>query len=370
MTSDITPIVMPKWGLAMQEGDLTTWLVEDGSQVEQGTEIAEIETTKIANVFEASITGTIHHVAQIGETLPVGALIAVMSAEGTNTDEIKAFITEFQSNFVPEETDSDTGPEPKRLSVGEIELSYLDVGPDDGDAIFLIHGFGADSNGWLFNQTALSEHMRTISVDLPGHGKSSKRVGEGSIQGLAQIISQMLDELNLQRVHLVGHSLGGGIALALAERADVTSLSLIAPAGVGAEINGDFLNGFLTAKRRKALQPVLQLLVADPELIGREMVEDVLKLKRLDGVPEALQTLIDANFQGNRQQHDLRPSLSLKPTLVLWGEKDAIIPSSQALQMPEECTVKLIPDAGHIPQMEASNDINDAILDHVKATNQ
>ena len=79
--SDIQPIVMPKWGLAMEEGALTSWLVAEGAQVGKGQEIAEIETSKIANVFESPASGTVRRlVAKEGDVLPVGSLRAVMAA--------------------------------------------------------------------------------------------------------------------------------------------------------------------------------------------------------------------------------------------------------------------------------------------------
>ena len=78
--SEIQPIIMPKWGLAMEEGALTSWLVQSGSEVEKGKEIAEIETSKLANVFESPVSGTLRRlVAKEGDVLPVGALLAVLA---------------------------------------------------------------------------------------------------------------------------------------------------------------------------------------------------------------------------------------------------------------------------------------------------
>jgi pyruvate dehydrogenase E2 component (dihydrolipoamide acetyltransferase) len=90
----------------------------------------------------------------------------------------------------------------------------------------------------------------------------------------------------LERVHLVGHSLGGLVAatVALEHPERVRSLTLVAGAGLGEEINRDYVEGFVSASSRRELKPVLQLLFADESLITRQLVEDVLKYKRIDGV--------------------------------------------------------------------------------------
>ena len=78
--SSIKPITMPKWGLAMEEGALARWAVEEGAEIAAGQEIMDIETTKIANVFESPVAGVLRKkVVAEGETVPVGALLGVVS---------------------------------------------------------------------------------------------------------------------------------------------------------------------------------------------------------------------------------------------------------------------------------------------------
>src|SRR5690606_24872054 len=73
MSDRIRPIVMPKWGLAMQEGMVAKWLVEEGAEIGAGDEILDIETSKIANVFESPVAGPLRRiVVGEGETVPVG----------------------------------------------------------------------------------------------------------------------------------------------------------------------------------------------------------------------------------------------------------------------------------------------------------
>ena len=84
---------MPKWGLAMQEGMLAAWHVEEGQEVAKGQEIADIETSKIANAFESPVGGRLRRrLVGAGETVPVGALLAVVADPSVPDAELDAFV--------------------------------------------------------------------------------------------------------------------------------------------------------------------------------------------------------------------------------------------------------------------------------------
>jgi pyruvate dehydrogenase E2 component (dihydrolipoamide acetyltransferase) len=360
---------MPKWGLAMQEGMVAKWLVEEGAEVKAGDEILDIETSKIANVFESPVAGPLRRrlVAE-GETVPVGALLGVVADASVSDADLDGFVAKFQEEFAAHAAEAGAAaPEPETIEAKGRRFRYLALGEGEGPPIIFLHGFGGDLNNWQYNQEALAESHATYAVDLPGHGGSSKDLGPGHVHigALAAAMLDFLDAKGIGKAHLVGHSLGGAVALDLAlnhaER--VASATLICSAGLGPEINMDYIDGFMQAKRRKQLQPVLEMLVADPAMISREMIEDVLKFKRLDGVETALGRIIDDTFAGGRQALELTGRLGeLKvPVQVIWGREDRIIPARHAEGLPAGLKVHVLAGAGHMVHMEKAPEVNQLI---------
>jgi pyruvate dehydrogenase E2 component (dihydrolipoamide acetyltransferase) len=376
MTSPITAITMPKWGLTMTEGKVVKWLKPPGAAFARGDELLEIETSKITNVMEADADGTLLRiVAPEGSTLPIGALLAVIAPKNTPAADIEAFVSGFVVAEPSEATTESEAPTPRDLDAAGQRLRILEMGTGSGTPVLLLHGFGADLNSWMFTQSALADAARTIALDLPGHGGSAKDVGAGDADALTGAVAAALAALGITRAHLVGHSLGGAVAAALAARRPdlVASLTLIATAGLGAEINAAFIDGFIRAARRKDATEVLQLLVHDPALVSRTMVEDVLRYKRLDGVPAALETIAHAWFAGGRQTLDLVAAITAltMPVQVIWGRDDRIIPvaHAQALatRLPQAQQVHILPQSGHLPHMEKSGEVNRLIRRFVAA---
>lgn len=369
MSGAITPITMPKWGLTMTEGMVAEWHVEPGAAIKAGQEIIEIETTKITNVYESPAAGQVRRlVAPQGTTVPVGGLLAVLADSSVGDAEIEAFVAKFKAEFVPKATGTaDAVAGPAVLEAGPHRLRYLRLGPRNRVPLLLVHGFGADLNSWMFNQPALAERCDTIALDLPGHGGSSKAVGTDPWTVLLGALAGFMAAAGLSRAHLVGHSMGGALALAFAGTHPdrVASLTLIAPGGLGPEINTGFIDGFARAQRRKEVKEALEQLVVDPSAISRSMTDEVLKYKRIDGVAEALTSIAAALFPGGRQLGDLRETLgrAVMPRQVIWGRQDRIIPASHAEALPKGLPVHLIDGAGHLPHIEKSSEVNRLILD-------
>jgi pyruvate dehydrogenase E2 component (dihydrolipoamide acetyltransferase) len=364
MSSGITAITMPKWGLTMTEGTVVSWLKQEGQNFAAGEELLEIETTKITNVMEAPAGAVLRRiVAPAGATLPVGALLAIAAPETVADSDIDSFVAGFVAPVSAAEAAAETeGARPQEVEAAGLRLRYLVLGEGDGVPVVLLHGFGADLNTWMFTQPALAEGRRVIALDLPGHGGSAKQVDHADAESLAALIGYALDALGIKRAHLVGHSMGGGIAIAFALRQPerVATLTLVASASLGPEINAAFIDGFVRAGRRREAMEVLGLLVYDPALVSRTMVEDVLRYKRLDGVPAALAAIAKEWFSGGRQHAGLGDAVAaLKlPVQIIWGREDRIIPVAHAEALASRLAVHILEQTGHLPHMERAGEVN------------
>ncbi|MEL7030003.1 MAG: alpha/beta fold hydrolase, partial [Pseudomonadota bacterium] len=207
------------------------------------------------------------------------------------------------------------------------------------------------------------------ALDLPGHGASSKEVGDGSVSMLSDSVLAFMDALDLGAAHLVGHSLGGAVVLSVCDKARdrVRSLGLIAPAGLGEKADGDSLTNFVNADRRKSMKAALAALFGDESFVNRDMIESSLRYKRLDGVPEALTKISAGAFAGGKQVTIFADKVASfdVPMLAIWGEDDAILSPDDASVVEGVATVVKLPGVAHMPHMQAASEVNAALKTHL-----
>lgn len=363
----IVAVTMPKWGLSMQLGKIIGWIVAEGDDVTAGDELADIETDKIAGTLEAASSGTVRRiVARVGEDVPVSGTIALIAPADVSDDDLDAVAAEARAVIDAGVSDEATsGPAVETAEIGRRKICYVGVG-EAGDVVLLVHGYGGDRDSWLFLQEPMAGRHRVYALDLPGHGTSSKDVGDGSVDILADAVLGVLDAIGADHAHLVGHSLGGAAVVAATARDPrrICSLTLIAPTGFGSAINADYLRGFADAQTRRELKPLIGQLFADEGLVTRQVIDDLLAYKRLDGVDAALHTLLGALLDGDKQRTDSTAGLAAiggaVPVTVVWGSADRIIPAAQAKSV-AGAVCHLLDGTGHMPHMERPAEVQAAV---------
>ncbi|MCR6485544.1 acetoin dehydrogenase dihydrolipoyllysine-residue acetyltransferase subunit [Amycolatopsis sp. OK19-0408] len=353
----IQPVTMPKWGLSMERGRITDWFVAEGDEVKTGDDLADIDTDKINGTLESPGDGVLRRViAAVGEEVPVGGTIALLAEAATADEDLDDAARKARAEIDAGAVQAPEGPVTGTVEVGGRTLAYATLGTE-GDVVVLVHGYGGDKNSWLFVQEPLARTHVVHALDLPGHGESTKDVGDGSLDTLADAVLGFLEARGVERAHLVGHSLGGAVVVKAAAKAPgrIEKLTLVAPAGFGAAVNSGYLRGFAAAKSRRELKPHLGALFANPDLVTRRLADDLLRYKRLDGVDQVLATLLDTLLDGDEQAIDAARLLSEVdvPTTVVWGRQDAVLP-------PRDNAV-LVDDAGHLVHLEAPNAVLAAI---------
>ena len=231
--------------------------------------------------------------------------------------------------------------------------------------IVLIHGFAAESNGWrpLFNamrQASLLADIGVLAIDLPGHGKSPDD-DAGSLASIGRAIEAVLKEEQIDEPHLVAHSLGGAVAVALASstRVRARSLTLLAPAGFGEQCNWAFINGLTQATERTTLRHWLEELVHDGALIDEAFVATAEQQLGRPGRRETLARMAATLFRDGRLQFDMGLPLAelTVPLRVVWGMADRILPVAHADRLPGWVAQHRYAGVGHLPQLEVANEV-------------
>lgn len=244
-------------------------------------------------------------------------------------------------------------------------LNFRSHGDDSLSAVVYLHGFMGDSGDWKEMADGLSDRLRVVAVDLPGHGLSLSLPNDCySIEGGATRVVELMDDIGIEQFALVGYSMGGRMALHLAATypARVTRLVLeSATAGLKDEAarHDRIASDELKAKELEQLplerfveswyrQPLFASLADRPELLRQLMA------KRGQNEPNELAKSLRRSGTGTMATlWDALKTIEI-PTLCLAGELDpkyAALARQMAVAMPN-CRAEIIPDAGHIVHLE------------------
>jgi pimeloyl-ACP methyl ester carboxylesterase len=250
------------------------------------------------------------------------------------------------------------------LAIQGREIAFVARG-SSGPPVLLLHGFGSDRMSWALQQAGLATFSSTAAVDLPAHGESGNDVGDGTIATLSEVVAGLLQARKAAPTHFIGHSLGGAIAIDLADRRPdlVASLFLVAPAGLGRAIDPAFLADFTRMTSLDEARQLLERLVVRPRLINRHMAARSLDRLLQPGAREGLRKIATAL---TTVTETLRPAIAAigrtdLPRMVAWGEVDRINPIDEDRVNAFGGTLALVPATGHLPQVENPTRI-DALL--------
>ena len=243
--------------------------------------------------------------------------------------------------------------------------------PGEGTPLVLVHGVAASSATWdtvLDGLRGSGRHV--LAVDLPGHGSSSKGRGDYSLGALASTLRDLLDELDVRSSVVVGHSLGGGVAMQFAyqfpERC--SGLVLVASGGLGPEAfaplraatlpGAELVLPVLTHPRvlgvMSRLGGILSVVGVRPEALSPEAVATLGDLADPEARTAFLATLrgvVDVSGQRVSAVSSL-PAAAHLPVLLVWGERDRVIPlahGTNAQSLLPDSRLVVFPGAGHEP---------------------
>jgi pimeloyl-ACP methyl ester carboxylesterase len=304
---------------------------------------------------------------------------------------------DYGATATPNWRKTDWSRELKRVEVDGTPINYVDVtargAPAGGDPassgdrepVVLVHGLGGQWQNWLENIPRLARERRVLALDLPGFGLTPEPAdGEISIPGYGRCVDSFCDKLGLGQVALVGNSMGGYVtaetAIQFPER--VSRLTLVSAAGISSadtfqapiltfgRIATALATNTAARHRRLAARPItrhmsLALVARHPRLLKADLAyEGFYKGAGKGGFDNALRASLDYDFR------DRLPDVKV-PTLIVWGEKDSIIPVRDADEFErliEDSRKVVMKDTGHIPMAERPNVFNDLLLEFLAET--
>jgi len=269
------------------------------------------------------------------------------------------------------------------------EVNYVDLAPADPQAssrspVLFVHGLGGQWQNWIQNIPRVALDRRVVALDLPGFGLSPMPSEPISIPFYAQVVEELAATLELGNVALVGNSMGGfvGAELVIDFPARVERLVLVSAAGI--TTNNLFRAPVVTLgraaaavtvytaarHRQTARRPVsrhlaLSLVARHPSRLDADLAwEAMIKGAGKPGFNDALRANLEFDFR------ERLPEIAC-PTLIVWGEDDAVLPVEDANEYERllpDARKLLMRDTGHVAMLERPGAFNDMLMEFLDET--
>lgn len=263
----------------------------------------------------------------------------------------------------------------KSIRIDDIQMAYTDTGA--GRPVVLIHGYPFNRSLWNEQVTALSVNHRVITPDLRGFGESEASDGTATMNRMAQDVALLLDHLEIARATIAGLSMGGYVALAFYKQFAARVRALIL-ADTRAQADTDEgkqtraqqaekaltegMAGIADAMLPKLLTP--ETVSKRPEIVKR--VRDMMLKTKPEGAAAALHGMAERD-----DQTSLLAKITV-PALILVGAEDAITPVADSEQMHQAIAgsrLVVLEKAGHVSNLERTDEFNQALLDFLQEPN-
>lgn len=269
------------------------------------------------------------------------------------------------------------GLESKSIKVGDITFAYSEGGVKGAPTVLLVHGFSGSRDNWNRIAHRLTKKYHVVAVDLPGHGDTQAPATFGyQLADLSDAVRQFVLALGIQKdLHIAGHSLGGGIAVLYSALyfLEVKSVLLVDTAGVYNKVGNsliskpqDLLN-MLVRKPGDFERLVTKVATYDTPFVPKELMVGYEKLHvvHLAEQEKLMNALIEQMKWTQPDTFQMGLHSIEAPTLVVWGDKDAVIDVAVVDELKEHLKneeVLILKDVGHTPILEADYPVSEAYL--------
>ena len=260
------------------------------------------------------------------------------------------------------------------MQIGGGAVGVLRLGSPDRPPVLFVHGFSGDLLTWQYNLLPFAKDHHVVAIDLPGHGRSGPATGSQHWRDMVDWLAELIAALDLVRPHLIGHSLGGRLALGLVEHRLVAarSLSLLACAGIGPGHDYPFLKRLASIETLEDALACSHYLFADAAVDLERMARAMHAKLSLPAAKTALDGILDDNFENGR----LRSAVSIDwaridcPVQLIWARDDRVNEIPEAGSLPASVEFHVLERGGHLPHIAAADQVNRLLGAFVRRTDQ
>lgn len=256
----------------------------------------------------------------------------------------------------------------KTATVFGAKINYIEAGDPTKPKVILLHGLGGSTANWATNITALSANYHVIALDQVGFGKSDKPFLKYRVATYADFLDKFMSELKIESASLVGNSMGGWVAALMAMKYPnrVNKIVLADAAGIVPPDFGVSQVYQLNNSTRDEIRANMKLIFANPLLQNNEALVDQFMTARVTSNDGGTINSIIESIKRKEDFLNGRLGEIKKPTLIIWGKQDGLLPVADAYTFNKGIAGSeiLIFDAcGHAPQFEKAADFNKAVLE-------